>query len=112
MGGSKNYLENEDTLSESKKKINAVVLATERVIAEGVARATSFKDAEKFKRFLLDALNSHPEFSKAAHALHEHAQAVFQSEQSQVPRQIVPSGRVQAPRRDWPQGRRTKPKGR
>ncbi|GEM_PF-4190785 len=94
----------------SKEKIQAVLSAAEAALAEGVARVALFDNAEDFKRSLLQALDVHAGFSDKTRLLHAHAMAAPPSKSSQVPRQVVPSGRMQAPRCDkgTPAGKRSK----
>jgi hypothetical protein len=91
-------------MSTTKKRVQHLVTATEAAFAKAAAQASKFKKPKEFKGYLLKTLDKHPEFSHATQALHEHALALFQSVKNQFPRQIIPSGRVQAPRHDSPKG--------
>ena len=94
-------------MPETKKKVRALLAAAETALAEGVARAARFEDAADFKRSLVKALDTHTEFTAAARILHAHAKGGPKPKGSQVPRKMVQSGRMQAPRHDSPRGRST-----
>jgi len=88
-----------------KKKTRALLSEANLALAQGIEGADRFKDVEKFRRSLIKALENHSGFKAAAQTYHLHILSMGHTEKGQVPRQVVPAGRVQAPRYDTPKGR-------
>jgi hypothetical protein len=93
--------------SEAEKKIQDLLTSAKDALAEGVERVEHFTDSKDFHQALVRALDKHQDFKNAVRDFHLHSVSgtVPSPGKGQVSRQVVPAGRVQAPRRDTPKGR-------
>jgi hypothetical protein len=95
--------------SKAEKKVQDLLASAKEALAEGVERVEHFTNSEDFHRSLVRALDKHQDFKNAVRNFHLHSVSgngpVNRQGKGQVPRQVVPAGRVQAPRRDTPKGR-------
>lgn len=88
----------------SKKKTRDLFVSAEDALAEGITRVGQFTDSGEFHRSLVQALGRHRAFKNAVRDFHARSVSGNGSAKGQAPRQVVPSGRVQAPRHDSPKG--------
>jgi len=79
-------------------KSRAMLAAAEDALTQGIARMALYEDANSFKQSLLTTLESHPAFHDAVHALHAKSLNGLKPPKVQLPRIIVASGKIQAPR--------------